>query len=269
MYLQEENQRIRLVNESLNGNSSPVNNPPADPKTCSSSENNSARVIVLENENVTNKINIVELRFNNKLQLLKMEFENKISDIELKSKQNFHPSRKENQDIKTLLSKHDDLNNRMRKLERAFDEVIENKENSEPKAQHVDTFRIPFTPVQKKVNLPYQTPANLHKSLSDEIEICSSPDDSFFHPSGSTPSKTTIPKVQKTFEKKSQLSRSNSFQPAAIKPDFTKPPPGYSNPIQEEALLVETSTMEEINLDEQPHATQSFLEKGHQRHLSF
>ena len=124
--------------------------------------------------------------------------------------------------------------------------------------------------MQKDVNLPFQTPSNLHKSISDELEICSSPDDSFFQPSGSTPSKTTVPKVQETFEEELQHSRANSFHPsAAPKPDFSKPPPGYSNQIQEEVLMVETSSIEEANLDEQIYVTQSFLENGQQRHSSF
>ena len=58
LYLQEENQRVKLVNEGLSGNS-PASNISPVTTNCSSSSSSetSARVVILENENITNKIN--------------------------------------------------------------------------------------------------------------------------------------------------------------------------------------------------------------------
>ena len=149
----------------------------------SSSAETSARVVVLENENNTNKIKLVEQNFNNQLNLLKLEFETKLSEVENKQKQypqNFHSRNKTSQDLKDLTFKHDALNTRMRKMEKALEENIKQKDNKDSQSdrrrqslvedKESNIFRIPFTPLPNpKANLLYQTQSNLHKSLSEEL----------------------------------------------------------------------------------------------------
>ena len=98
----------------------------------SSSPETSARVVVLENENITNKIKLVQQNFNSQLNLLKLEFKKKLSDVEYKQKhnpQNFQSRNRTSQDFKDFISKHDVLNTRMRKVEQALEEDIKKKTN--------------------------------------------------------------------------------------------------------------------------------------------
>ena len=71
--------------------------------------------LLLENESVSNEIKNVEQTFSNQLNFLKLEFEKKLSDMEFKQKKCFHPRNNSSPDLKTLISKHDALNTRMRK----------------------------------------------------------------------------------------------------------------------------------------------------------
>ena len=282
LYLQEENQRVKLINEGLSVNSPAPNvssnvSPITTNCSSSSSSETSARVVILENENITNKINIVELNFGNQLQLLKLEFEKKLSDIENKPKQNFQPSHKTNQDLKVLSTKHDALNNRMRKLENTFEEDVRKKidhyleeKDLEDQQKPKNTFKIPFTPAQNQVpNLPHQTPLSLHRSFSDEFESCSSPDVSIIE--------VLHNKSEDVQPPGNQRKQDDYIHPSGIlQTDFTKPPPGYSLfPAQfsEELLSDETSNIE-TNLDEETvieaniGTSQSFLGKDLQRHSS-
>ena len=111
LYFQKENQRIKLRNEGQSHYQSPPIN-----LAQSSSPETSARVVVLENENITNKIKLVEQNFNSQLNILKLEFEKKLSDVEYKQKhnpQNFQSRNRTSHDFKDLISKHDVLNTRM------------------------------------------------------------------------------------------------------------------------------------------------------------
>ena len=142
--------------------------------------------------------------------------ERKLSDVELKQKQS-HPQRERNYPaLRNLISKHDDLNSRLRKVEYDLEEkhhknekkFVRKEKSSQNSSSHQETpmtplntkdagskekfaqttsileesitleetENIPFTPVfNKSFHLPYKTPFNLHKSLSDELPSCSSP----------------------------------------------------------------------------------------------
>ena len=180
IYLQEENQRVKLINEGKNLN---------EPNSFIPTESTNARVLLLENENITNKIKHVEQTFNNQLNFMKIEFDKKLSDIEFKQKKCFHPRNNVPSDLKSLIYKHDALNTRMRKVEIAMDEGLKKtvdeylmNAKTSPNAKNKNTndekeSPIPFTPVPSaSIQLPFETPGDLHKSFSEEMEACSSPD---------------------------------------------------------------------------------------------
>ena len=172
-----------MINEGKN-----IHEPLSNSSSSLPSESTNTRVLLLENEIVSNKIKNVEQTFSNQLNFLKLEFEKKLSDLEFKQKKCFHPRNNSSPDLKTLISKHDALNTRMRKVEVAIDEGLKKKINeyladakTKPDARNEisndgkDT-PIPFTPAPNEtVHLPYETPFNLHKSFSEEFDSCSSP----------------------------------------------------------------------------------------------
>ena len=77
LYLQEENQCVKLINEGK-GQYQPAQ-PNVTNSNQTSSNESSARLVVLENENITNKIKLVEENLKSQLNLLKLEFETKLS----------------------------------------------------------------------------------------------------------------------------------------------------------------------------------------------
>ena len=244
IYLQEENQRLKAINEVHSQSKESAKNPIQSSPTFPPPENTNARVLLLENENITNKIKLVEQSFNNQLTFLKMEMEKKMSDLELTHKNSF-PQRDRNfPALRKLTSKQDDLNNRLRKVEYTLEEnqthikkkVVDTDKpyktsSSKPEEksnEEVDNTH--FTPIlNKSFHLPFQ------KSLSEELQACSSPELGSF-------------------------TNENSRFP-------TLPPGGTS----EEILLEETTDSNQVHSDEelleenvnvQLNKEKSFLEKG-------
>ena len=173
----------------------------------------------------------------------------------------------------------------MRKLERTVEEDIPKKVNDylEDKKKINETKTdIHFTPVRKESSssyLPFNTPFNLHKSMSDELEECSL-NESFFQPSGRnsfTPSDEpeNSEHLQRSRSTSSQIEESDKasehIQPTkssaqteefikvsqssqqALHTDSSVPPPGYTHSHAGEFLSYETPN----HIEEQ-----SFLARG-------
>ena len=162
----------------------------------------------------------------------------------------------------------------MRKIEKELDGNIKQKDDEVKQSnrrrqvsQDDDLFKIPFTPLPNpKANLPYETPRNLHKSLSEELPNFSSPNMSFPNNHSILSNRDIQPEVSHFFHPAANTNR-ELFHPSGSKPSSTFQP---EDP--EEILLIDNvdSQTSKMTLDENNYNTeQSFLAKGHQENSNF